>query len=71
MVAVKREAGRKPSDVTTRSARVLKLATVTRKAGGANRSRPNDSPAVIAARPSPRPVSSGRRPPPVSSARSS
>ncbi len=33
-------AGRKPSDVTTFRARVLKLATVTRKAGGANRSCP-------------------------------
>ena len=50
----------------------LNDATVTRKAAGANRSRPKASPAAIAARPSrtPRPVRSGRRPPPVSRARS-
>jgi hypothetical protein len=68
VVAVKWLAGWKPSAVTTRSARALKLATVTRNADGANRSRPKASPAVITARPSPCPVSSGRRPPPVSSA---
>jgi hypothetical protein len=71
VVAAKPLAGWKPSEDTTRSARVLKLATVTRKASGAYRRRPNSSPAVITERPSPRPVSSGRRPPPVSSAESS
>jgi hypothetical protein len=71
VVAVKLLARWKPSEVTTRSALVLKLAMVTRKASGANRCRPNSSPAAITDRPSPRPVSSGRRPPPVSSADSS
>jgi hypothetical protein len=71
MAAAKLSTGRKPRDVTTRSARVLKLATVTRKASGANRCHPNSSPAATTARPRPRPVSSGRSPPPVSSAESS
>ena len=68
VVAAKLLARWKPSDVTTRRARVLKLATVTRNAGGANRRWPKASPAATTVRPSPPPVSSGRRPPPVSSA---
>ena len=71
VVAAKLLTGRKPSDVTTRSARELKLATVTRNAAGANRRRPNSSPVRIAVRPRPLPVSEGRSPPPVSSAESS
>ena len=44
---------RKPSAVTTRRARMLKLATVTRKAAGANSRYPKSRPVWMASGPCP------------------
>ena len=68
LVAVNEATRLNPRAVTVLRARLLKAATVTLNASGAKRARPKASPVVMAVLPSPLPVSSGRRPPPVSRA---